>query len=64
MHDGNVCLEIFLRSPKVSDLMSRGRCRAHTGCFHLLGLVDDDLDVARIAAAVVEGQHGNTLLGL
>ena len=29
----------------------------------LLGLVDDDLDVARIATAMVEGQHSNTLLG-
>jgi hypothetical protein len=43
--------------------MSRGHCSEQTVCFHLLGLVDDDLDVAPIATAVVEGQHGNTLLG-
>ena len=49
--------------PRASDNMSRGRCREQMVCFRLLGLVDDDLDVARIATAVVEGQHRNTLLG-
>jgi hypothetical protein len=37
--------------------------REQTVCFRLLGLSDDDLDVARIATAVVESQHSNTLLG-
>jgi len=43
--------------------MSRGRCREQMVWFRLLELVDDDLDVARIATTVVEGQHSNTLLG-
>jgi hypothetical protein len=38
-------------------------CRTVTLMAALLGLVDDDLDVTRIATAVVEGQYGNTLLG-
>jgi hypothetical protein len=59
----NACLELFLFSPRALDVMPRGRCREQIVCFLLLGLVDDDLDVARIATAVVEGQDGNTLLG-
>jgi len=49
--------------PRASDDMSRGRCREQMVWFRLLELVDDDLDVARIATTVVEGQHSNTLLG-